>query len=158
MKRSRNFAITLNYRFFDNESFCNLIEYISESHAVVRGFVLGALELGEENEYAHAHAMVVFKNPQRLDDVIGYFPKLHVESVVSVKEYRKYMKKDGPFQIDTLLNYSPNDDILSDMDCCTTFSEFMRMHPELVSQIRNWERMWFLLSSTRTETNGEDNN
>lgn len=148
MKRSRNFAVTLNYRFYSLEEFIETLDVISNMHAEIRGYTIGAYEEGDENGYSHSHVLVVFKHPQRDQDVANMFPKLHVECVRSYKEYRKYMKKDGPFLVDTLATYNANDDLLEDMDHCETFAEFMRLHPELVSQIRNWERMWYLLGES----------
>lgn len=142
MSRSRAFALTLNLSNTTQQYYSDLIESC-ELFAKLKGFTIGAIESGIENDYIHCHALLYFVNPIDLNSVISYFKGIHCEIVNNYKRYRDYMKKDGPFFIDTLCNSTQDEDILFDLETIAknggAFVEFIRLHPNLISKWKCYE-------------------
>lgn len=140
--RSRAFALTLNLQNTTIEFYKNIIEN-ADSLAIVKGYTLGAIEEGAENDYKHCHCLIYFQNPIELNTVISFFKGIHVECVNNYKRYRDYMKKDGPFILDTLCNTTQDDDILNDLESIAKsggkFTDFIRLHPNLICKWKCYE-------------------
>lgn len=143
--RCRAFALTLSCDKLSQEDFIKIIPFIDSELASLRGYTVGHIEVGSENEYLHYHALLYFDNPINLDSVISYLPNIHVECVNSYKRYRDYMKKDGPFYSDTLSNSTLDNDIIDDLIKCNDFKDFIILHPNCISQIKNYRLAFELL-------------
>lgn len=153
MPRGRNFAITWNLERYTIDDIHELVDVLNSVFAKVRGYVIGAMEVGKENDYRHCHMLIVFKNPVSLSSVIEQSMNNHVESVVSYKKYLDYMKKDGPFIFNNLTGYSEDDVVFNDLVDCKNLTEFFRLHPNLINRFSQYEKMYFQI---RADTFEED--
>lgn len=154
MPRGRNFAITWNLERFTIDDIHELVDTLNSVFAEVRGYVIGALELGRENDYNHCHILIVFKNAVSLSSVIEQSMNHHVELVVSYKKYLDYMKKDGPFIFSSLSGYSDDDVVFNDLVDSRNLTEFFRLHPNLINRFSQYERMYWQI---RADCIDEDN-
>lgn len=153
MPRGRNFAITWNLERYTIEDIHELVDVLNSVFAKVRGYVIGAIEVGKENDYTHCHMLIVFKNPVSLSSVIEQSMNNHVELVVSYKKYLDYMKKDGSFIFNNLTGYSEDDVVFNDLVDCKNLTEFFRLHPNLINRFSQYEKMYFQI---RADTIDED--
>ena len=153
MPRGRNFAITWNLERYTIDDIHELVDILNSVFAKVRGYVIGAMEVGKENDYTHCHMLIVFKNPVSLSSVIEQSMNNHVELVVSYKNYLDYMKKDGPFIFNNLTGYSEDDVVFNDLVDCKNLTEFFRLHPNLINRFSQYEKMYFQI---RADTIEED--
>lgn len=153
MPRGRNFAITWNLERYTIDDIHELVDVLNSVFAKVRGYVIGAIEVGKVNDYTHCHMLIVFKNPVSLSSVIEQSMNNHVELVVSYKKYLDYMKKDGPFMFNNLTGYSEDDVIFNDLVDCKNLTEFFRLHPNLINRFSQYEKMYFQI---RADTIEED--
>lgn len=146
MARSRNFALTWNLERYDIRFLTNTIDVIDMYLGELKGYTIGAIEEGKENDYKHCHVLLCFVNPIEFSSVVDYYKGLHVEIVSSYKNYRNYMKKDGPFQFDNLFANTQDDEYLEDLINCCNFKEFLRLHPELIKSIDKYEKAFNILN------------
>lgn len=146
MSRSRNFALTWNLERYDIKLFINTIDTIDQYLSPLKGYTIGAVEEGSENDYRHCHILMSFVNPVELDSIIEFYKGIHIEIVSSYKHYRNYMKKDGPYQFDNLGASTQDDEYLEDLINCCNFKEFLRLHPELVRSIDKYEKAFNILN------------
>lgn len=153
MPRGRNFAITWNLERHTIDDIHELVDILNSVFAEVRGYVIGAMEVGKENNYTHCHMLIVFKNAVALSSVIEQLMNNHVELVVSYKKYLDYMKKDGPFIFNSLSGYSDDDVVFNDLVDCKNLTEFFRLHPNLINRFSQYERMYWQI---RADTIDED--
>lgn len=153
MPRGRNFAITWNLERYTIDDIHELVDVLNSVFAKVRGYVIGAIEVGKENDYTHCHMLIVFKNPVSLSSVIEQSMNNHVELVVSYKKYLDYMKKDGSFIFNNLTGYSEDDVVFNDLVDCKNLTEFFRLHPNLINRFSQYEKMYFQI---RADTIEED--
>lgn len=153
MPRGRNFAITWNLERYTIDDIHELVDVLNSVFAKVRGYVIGAMEVGKENDYTHCHMLIVFTNPVSLSSVIEQSMNNHVELVVSYKKYLDYMKKDGPFIFNNLTGYSEDDVVFNDLVDCKNLTEFFRLHPNLINRFSQYEKMYFQI---RADTIEED--
>lgn len=153
MPRGRNFAITWNLERYTIDDIHELVDVLNSVFAKVRGYVIGAMEVGKENDYTHCHMLIVFKNPVSLSSFIEQSMNNHVELVVSYKKYLDYMKKDGPFIFNNLTGYSEDDVVFNDLVDCKNLTEFFRLHPNLINRFSQYEKMYFQI---RADTIDED--
>ena len=153
MPRGRNFAITWNLERYTIDDIHELVDVLNSVFAKVRGYVIGAMEVGKENDYTHCHILIVFKNPVALSSVVEKLMNNHVELVVSYKKYFDYMKKDGPFIFNNLTGYSEDDVVFNDLVDCKNLTEFFRLHPNLINRFSQYEKMYFQI---RADTIDED--
>ena len=153
MPRGRNFAITWNLERYTIDDIHELVDVLNSVFAKVRGYVIGAMEVGKENDYTHCHILIVFKNPVALSSVVEKLMNNHVELVVSYKKYLDYMKKDGPFIFNNLTGYSEDDVVFNDLVDCKNLTEFFRLHPNLINRFSQYEKMYFQI---RADTIDED--
>lgn len=153
MPRGRNFAITWNLERYTIDDIHELVDVLNSVFAKVRGYVIGAMEVGKENDYTHCHMLIVFKNPVSLSSVIEQSMNNHVELVVSYKKYLDYMKKDGSFIFNNLTGYSEDDVVFNDLVDCKNLTEFFRLHPNLINRFSQYEKMYFQI---RADTIDED--
>ena len=153
MPRGRNFAITWNLERYTIDDIHELVDTLNSVFAEIRGYVIGAIEVGKENSYNHCHMLIVFKNAVALSSVIEQSMNNHVELVVSYKKYLDYMKKDGPFIFNSLSGYSDDDVIFNDLVDCKNLTEFFRLHPNLINRFSQYERMYWQI---RSDTIDED--
>lgn len=154
MPRGRNFAITWNLERYTIDDIHELVDTLNSVFAEVRGYVIGAIEVGKENDYNHCHMLIVFKNAVALSSVIEQSMNNHVELVVSYKKYLDYMKKDGPFIFNSLSGYSDDDVVFNDLVDCKNLTEFFRLHPNLINRFSQYERMYWQI---RVDCIDEDN-
>lgn len=151
MPRGRNFAITWNLERYTIDDVHELVDVLNSVFAKVRGYVIGAMEVGKENDYTHCHMLIVFKNPVSLSSVIEQSMNNHVELVVSYKKYLDYMKKDGPFIFNNLTGYSEDDVVFNDLVDCKNLTEFFRLHPNLINRFSQYEKMYFQIRADTIE-------
>lgn len=148
--RSRNWCLTLNLERNDIESYINSFDNIT--FAEVKGYIIGAIEKGKDNNYTHCHALLCFVNAIEFNTVREYFGDIHIESCTSKKKYRDYMKKEGEFIIDTLGISTDDDDIFNDLLNSPTLTDFFRLHPNLLSRYKNYADAY---TSLNRKTNDE---
>lgn len=145
--RSRAFALTLSINKVTQSDLIDLIGIANIELASIKGYTIGHVEVGQENDYLHFHALIYFDNPINIESVMEFFPDIHIECVNSYKRYRDYMKKDGPYYSDTLSNSTLDNDIIDDLIKCNDFKEFIILHPNCISQIKNYRVAFELLRS-----------
>lgn len=155
MPRGRNFAITWNLGRYTIDDIHELVDVLNSVFAKVRGYVIGSIEVGKENDYTHCHMLIVFKNPVSLSSVIEQSMNNHVELVVSYKKYLDYMKKDGPFIFNNLTGYSEDDVVFNDLVDCKNLTEFFRLHPNLINRFSQYEKMYFQIRADMIEEDVE---
>lgn len=155
MPRGRNFAITWNLERYTIDDIHELVDVLNSVFAKVRGYVIGAMEVGKENDYTHCHMLIVFKNPVSLSSVIEQSLNNHVELVIAYKRYLDYMKKDGPFIFNNLTGYSEDDIVFNDLVDCKNLTEFFRLHPNLINRFSQYEKMYFQIRADRVDEDDE---
>lgn len=155
MPRGRNFAITWNLERYTIDDIHELVDTLNSVFAEVRGYVIGAIEVGKENGYNHCHMLLVFKNAISLSSVIEQSMNNHVELVVSYKKYLDYMKKDGPFLFNSLTGYSDDDVVFNDLVDCKNLTEFFRLHPNLINRFSQYERMYWQIRADSVDEGDE---
>lgn len=155
MPRGRNFAITWNLERYTIDDIHELVDILNSVFAKVRGYVVGAIEVGKENDYTHCHMLIVFKNPVSLSSLIEQSMNNHVELVVSYKKYLDYMKKDGPFIFNNLTGYSEDDVVFNDLVDCKNLTEFFRLHPNLINRFSQYEKLYFQIRADTIEEDAE---
>lgn len=147
--RSRCYALTISLDRLEQCKCVELCELISIELATLKGYTIGHMEEGMENGYLHYHVMLYFENAIEEKSIYNYLGNIHCEPVNSYRRYRDYMKKDGPFFVDTLSNATLDNDIMNDLLTCECFEDFLIMHPNVISQIKNYKFAFELLQEKR---------
>lgn len=154
--RFRNYAITWNLERNTIDDLYKAIDIVNLEVGEVKGFTIGHIEKGAENDYTHTHALICFKNPINITTIIAFFKGTHIESVNNFRKYREYMKKDGNFEFDNLGSYSDDDTILEDLLNCVKFVDFIKLHPNLISKIDKYEKAYNYLQLSMKIENEEE--
>ena len=153
----RNYALTFSCKYYSQNDVLEIFNNID--FAELRGYTIGFLESGEVNDYKHFHCLLVFKNKVSFDTIQEFFKNVHIERVVKYKDYRNYMKKDGPYFDDTLGNYDESEVYFNDLYNSNTIVDFFRIHPNLISKFNQFNSLWLEIQRLKgKEVNNENNN
>lgn len=153
-KRNRYYGLTIPYRLCG----CDVVNYVKkmldEKNVINYTFAISNLEIGDETEYEHYHAMIRFENAVQVEYVKNIFGDIHNEIIVSISGYMNYISKTGLLYCD--INIKEKEDlsrcILDDIKDGFTLKQLIFKYPTFsLYHFNQLKDMYNFLNFTKDE-------